>query len=77
LRAAAGIAGSFVSAYLQAPITAIASIAGATGLTIAKMAIHMGKQKFERADIIDTNPASYISYAQEKLHPAERTPSEP
>jgi hypothetical protein len=68
---AGGIAGLFVSAYLQAPIPAIASIAGATGLTIANMAIHLGKQKFERADIIVTNPVSYISYAQEKLQGAE------
>lgn len=65
---AGGIAGSFLSAYYQEPLLAIASGIGAAGISLAKIGIELGKQKHERGEIMATNPVSYISYAKEKLN---------
>jgi hypothetical protein len=64
---AGGVAGSFLSAYLNSPLLAIASAAGAVGLAIGKVAVEIGRQKFALREIMVGNPVSYIAYAKEKL----------
>jgi hypothetical protein len=64
---AGGVAGSFLTAYLQEPLLAIAGMIGTAGIAIAKVGIEFGKQKLERAEIMATNPVSYISYARQRL----------
>jgi hypothetical protein len=72
---AGGIAGSFLTAFYQAPLSAIASTIGATGLAIGNMAINLGKQRLELKELMAKNPVSYISYVNEKL--ARDTTQEP
>ncbi|HEV3040937.1 MAG TPA: hypothetical protein VHA33_24435 [Candidatus Angelobacter sp.] len=64
---AGGVAGSFLSAYLNSPLFAIASAAGAVGLAIGRIAVEIGRQKFALREIMAGNPVSYIAYAKEKL----------
>src|SRR5579864_2440276 len=64
---AGGVAGSFVSAYLHAPITPIATALGAGGFAIGKLAVELSKQSVAKRDLMQSNPVSYISYAKEKL----------
>jgi hypothetical protein len=64
---AGGIAGSFLTAYYNAPLLAIASAMTGTGLAVANLAIGLGQQKFAREELTANNPVSYISYAKEKL----------
>jgi hypothetical protein len=64
---AGGVAGSFLTAYYNAPLSAIASAMASTGLAIANMAVSVGQQRFARMELMANNPVSYISYAKEKL----------
>lgn len=64
---AGGIAGSFVSAYLQEPITAIIAATGTAGITIGKIAIELRRQSLEKQELMANHPVSYITYAKEKL----------
>src|SRR5258708_4969153 len=64
---AGGVAGSFLTAYYNAPLPAIASAMTATGLAIANMAVNLGQQRFAHKELLANNPVSYISYAKEKL----------
>jgi hypothetical protein len=64
---AGGVAGSFLTAYFNAPLPAIASAMTATGLAIANMAVSLGQQRFTQKELMANNPVSYISYAKEKL----------
>jgi hypothetical protein len=64
---AGGIAGSFLSAYMNQPLLAIASAAGAAGIAIGKVTIEIGKKRFELQKAMAENPVSYITYAKEKL----------
>jgi hypothetical protein len=64
---AGGVAGSFLSAYMGQPLLAIASAAGAAGITIGKIAVELGKKRFELQKLMADSPVSYISYVKEKL----------
>ena len=64
---AGGVAGSFLSAYMQEPLLTIAATIGTAGIAIGKVAIDLGKQKIARNELMANNPVSYISYAREKL----------
>jgi hypothetical protein len=64
---AGGIAGSFISAYLQSPLATVLSVAGTAGITIGKIAIELRKQSFAKQEIMMSHPVSYVSYAREKL----------
>ncbi len=64
---AGGLAGSFLTAYYNAPLVEIATAMGATGVAIANMAVNLGQQQFARKELMANNPVSYISYAREKL----------
>ncbi|SRR5216684_1878237 len=62
-----GIAGSFLSSYLHQPTLAAASALLATGVTIGKIAIEVGKRRFALRELASGSPVSYVSYAKEKL----------
>jgi hypothetical protein len=64
---AGGIAGSFISAYMQSPIAAVVSAASAAGLAIGKIAIELRKQDLAKQELMVNHPVSYISYGKEKL----------
>jgi hypothetical protein len=64
-----GIAGSFLTAYLHAPSLTAASALLTTGITIGKVAVDLGKQKFALRKLMADNPVSYIDYAKKKLEP--------
>jgi hypothetical protein len=64
---AGGVAGSFLSAYMQEPLLTIAATIGTAGIAIGKVAIDLGKQRIARNELMASNPVSYISYAREKL----------
>lgn len=66
---AGGIAGSFLTAYYHQPDLAIASGLLTAGITVGKIAVELGKQKFALRKLIAENPVSYIAYAKEKLEP--------
>jgi hypothetical protein len=68
---AGGIAGSFLSAYLHAPMLTIASAVGATGIAIGKIAVEVSKQQFVLRRMMAENPVSYITYAKQNLGPHE------
>lgn len=69
---AGGVAGSFLTAYLQEPLLAIAAMIGTAGIAIAKLGIELGKRNMDRVEIMATNPVSYISYARKKLRTSEK-----
>jgi hypothetical protein len=64
---AGGVAGSFLTAYCNAPLPAIASAMTATGLAIANMAVSFGQQRFAQKELLANNPVSYIAFAKGKL----------
>lgn len=66
---AGGIAGSFLTAYLNEPNLTIASSLLTAGITIGKLAVELGKRRFALAELTAGNPVSYIDYAQESLNP--------
>ena len=66
-----GIAGSFLTAYLHEPSLAVASALLATGATIGKIAVEVGKRRFALRELSSGSPVSYVSYAKEKLESTE------
>jgi hypothetical protein len=59
----AGLAGSFLAAYMQAPILTL----GTTGITIGKIAIELRKATIGKQELMANHPVSYVTYAKEKL----------
>ncbi|HEY2390188.1 MAG TPA: hypothetical protein VGK22_03365 [Candidatus Angelobacter sp.] len=66
---AGGIVGSFLSSYLDSPLLTAAATLGTTGITIGKIAVELGRQRFAHKEMLADNPVSYIAYANEKLTP--------
>jgi len=64
-----GVAGSFLTAYLHEPSLAAVSALLTTGITIGRVAVELGKQKFALQKLMADNPVSYIDYAKKKLEP--------
>jgi hypothetical protein len=68
---AGGVAGSFLSAYLNEPLLAVASGIGATGLAIGRVAVEIGKKRFELQKAMSDSPVSYIAFVKKKLQEAK------
>lgn len=54
-------------------LLAIAAAAEAAGIAIGKIAIEIGKKRFELQKAMAENPVSYITYAKEKLGEGENS----
>jgi hypothetical protein len=63
------LTGSFISALLGAPMTALATAAGGVALETATIALYLSRRRFALRELMRENPVSYVSYAESQLQP--------